>query len=79
MSTTWALRCWNRACLYRGARHLHCRGIPGVDPKYWNIGVRIEDTFVVTENGCRSLSAAAPRTIKEIEQLMKKKAWATSR
>ena len=48
-------------------------GLEGVDPKYWNTGVRIEDTIVVTEDGCRNLSVAAPRTIKEIEQLMKKK------
>jgi Xaa-Pro aminopeptidase len=48
-------------------------GLDGVDPKYWNTGVRIEDTIVVTENGCRNLSVDAPRTIKEIEQLMKKK------
>jgi Xaa-Pro aminopeptidase len=48
-------------------------GLEGVDTKYWNIGVRIEDTFVVTADGYRNLTAAAPRTIKEIEQLMKKK------
>ena len=48
-------------------------GAPGVDPKYYNIGVRIEDCVLVTENGYRIMSADAPRTIEEIERLMKKR------
>ncbi|MBI4417733.1 MAG: M24 family metallopeptidase [Ignavibacteriales bacterium] len=48
-------------------------GAPGVDPKYHNIGVRIEDTILVTEGEPRNLSEAAPREISEIESLMKKK------
>ncbi len=39
--------------------------------KYWGIGIRIEDDILVTENGCKILSEAAPRTIGEIEILMK--------
>jgi len=41
-----------------------------VDPKWWNIGVRIEDDVLVTEAGPRLLSGAAPRRIDEVEALM---------
>ncbi|MBN2357482.1 aminopeptidase P family protein, partial [candidate division KSB1 bacterium] len=45
----------------------------GVDEKYWNIGIRIEDDVVVTETGCMVLTARAPKTIAGIEKLMKAK------
>ena len=48
-------------------------GAAGVSPEYYNIGVRIEDTILVTQNGSNILSADAPREIDEIEKLMKKK------
>ncbi len=48
-------------------------GIQGVDPAYYNIGVRIEDVILVTPEGSRNLSANAPREIAEIEALMKQK------
>lgn len=41
--------------------------------KYKNIGVRIEDSFLLTETGLKRLSAAVPRTIEEIEAWMKPK------
>ena len=41
------------------------------DPKWWNIGVRIEDDILITETEPVILSAKAPREIVEIEQLMK--------
>lgn len=36
-----------------------------------NLGVRVEDTLLITEDGCENLSAGIPRTVKEIEALMK--------
>lgn len=41
------------------------------DPKWWNIGVRIEDDILITNGEPENLSASAPRTIEEIEKLMK--------
>ena len=45
---------------------------PGDDvpQQYWNIGIRIEDDVLVTNEGYTILSAAAPKTVDEIEQLM---------
>lgn len=40
------------------------------DPKWWNIGVRIEDDILIREEGPENLSASSPRTVKEIEALM---------
>jgi len=39
--------------------------------KYQDIGVRIEDSFLMEETGLRRLSAAVPRTVDEIEALMR--------
>ena len=38
---------------------------------FWNIGVRIEDDAVVTGQGCEIITAAAPKTIADIEALMR--------
>jgi Xaa-Pro aminopeptidase len=43
------------------------------DPKWWNIGVRIEDDILITDTGYENLSACVPRTIEEIEAVMKQK------
>jgi Xaa-Pro aminopeptidase len=40
------------------------------DPKWWNIGVRIEDDILITKDKPVVLSAKAPRTVEEIEKLM---------
>ncbi|UCC39324.1 MAG: aminopeptidase P N-terminal domain-containing protein [Candidatus Aminicenantes bacterium] len=37
-----------------------------------NLGVRVEDTILITEDGCENLTAGIPRTVEEIEALMKK-------
>ena len=42
------------------------------DPKWWNIGVRIEDDILITDGEPENLSGCVPRTIKEIEAMMKK-------
>lgn len=41
------------------------------DPKWWNIGIRIEDDILITTEGPENLSKKAPRTIEAIEALMK--------
>jgi len=40
---------------------------PGVDKKWWNIGVRIEDTVLVTKDGSDCLSCGAPREVADVE------------
>lgn len=45
---------------------------PGVYIPEENIGVRIEDTLLVTPTGSKNLSAALPREVQEIEKLVGK-------
>lgn len=37
-----------------------------------NYGVRVEDTILITEDGCECLTKGIPRTVEEIEAIMKK-------
>ncbi|MFN8062723.1 MAG: aminopeptidase P N-terminal domain-containing protein [Vicinamibacterales bacterium] len=41
--------------------------------KYKDIGVRIEDSFLLTETGLERLSSRVPRTVDEVETFMKTK------
>jgi Xaa-Pro aminopeptidase len=43
---------------------------PGVDRKWWNIGVRIEDVVLVTATGYECLSCSAPREIDDVEKMV---------
>jgi Xaa-Pro aminopeptidase len=43
----------------------------GVDRKWWNIGIRVEDVVLVTPTGYECLSCAdAPREIAEVEAMV---------
>ena len=42
-----------------------------IDPKWWNIGVRIEDDVLVTDGDPVILSGGAPRQIDDVEALMR--------
>jgi Xaa-Pro aminopeptidase len=51
---------------------IYVRPGAGVPEEYWNIGIRIEDDVIVTDDGYRILTAAAPKTVDEIEALVGK-------
>lgn len=44
---------------------------PGLYIEAEGIGIRIEDDLLVTETGCRNLSAMIPKTVQEVEEFVK--------
>jgi Xaa-Pro aminopeptidase len=50
---------------------IYVRPTEGVPEEYWNIGIRIEDDALVTAEGCSLLSHEAPKTVAEIEAVMR--------
>jgi Xaa-Pro aminopeptidase len=49
---------------------IYVRPAEGVPERFWHIGIRIEDDVVVTKDGYRLLTAAAPKTVAEIEAIV---------
>jgi Xaa-Pro aminopeptidase len=49
---------------------LYIRPHDTVPEEFWNIGVRIEDDALVTANGREILTAAAPKSVADVEALM---------
>jgi len=49
----------------------YIRPAPGVPEGFGDIGVRIEDDALVTAKGCEILSASAPKSVADIEALMR--------
>jgi Xaa-Pro aminopeptidase len=45
----------------------YIRPAPNVPEQFWNIGVRIEDDVLVTATGHENLTAAAPKTLADVE------------
>ncbi len=50
---------------------IYVRPAPGVPEQFWNIGIRIEDDALVTESGCEIITHKAPKTVAEIEAVMR--------
>lgn len=48
----------------------YVRPAADVPEHFWNIGIRIEDDAVVTADGCEIITAAAPKSAREIEEWM---------
>ncbi len=50
---------------------LYVRAADDVPERYWNIGIRIEDDAIVTEDGCELITRDVPVGADEIEALMR--------
>jgi Xaa-Pro aminopeptidase len=49
----------------------YIRPADNVPKAFWNIGIRIEDDVLVTQNGCEVLTVSAVKSVSDIEALMK--------
>lgn len=49
----------------------YIRPADNVPEHFWNIGIRIEDDVLVTADGCEIITADAPKTLADIESVMK--------
>jgi Xaa-Pro aminopeptidase len=45
-------------------------GSKGVNKRWWNIGIRIEDDVIITRNGCHVLTGALVKEPDDVERLM---------
>jgi Xaa-Pro aminopeptidase len=52
---------------------IYVRPAEGVPEQFWNIGIRIEDDALVTAQGCELITKDAPKTVADIEALMKQR------
>jgi Xaa-Pro aminopeptidase len=50
---------------------LYVRAAAEVPEAFWNIGIRIEDDAIVTEDGCELITRDVPVAADEIEALMR--------
>ena len=49
----------------------YIRPAENIPKELWNIGIRIEDDVLITKQGNEVLTQAAPKTVNEIEELMR--------
>ncbi|MES2934567.1 MAG: aminopeptidase P N-terminal domain-containing protein [Pseudomonadota bacterium] len=50
---------------------IYVRPAEGVPEQFWNIGIRVEDDVIITDDGHHILSSAAPKSVADIMALMR--------